>query len=264
MDVIQAIILGIVQGLTEFLPVSSSGHIIIGKALLGVEINPDAATTFEVVVHAATVFSTLVVFRQEILKLLLGVFKFQYNEETQYVLKIGISMIPILIVGLFFKDEVEALFGEGVFLVGMMLLATAVLLTLSFFKKSGKRSITYLDAFIIGIAQSIAVLPGLSRSGTTISTGLLLGDKKEEIAKFSFLMVLIPILGESFLSLIKGEFTPEASGISTIALISGFVAAFLSGLFACKVMINIVKRGKLIWFAVYCFIMGLVSLIFLS
>lgn len=264
MDWIDALILGIVQGLTEYLPVSSSGHIIIGKALLGVEINPDAATTFEVIVHAATVFSTLVVFRKYILKLITGLFKFKYNEETQYILKIGVSMIPILIVGLFFKDKVEALFGEGVLLVGFMLLVTATLLTLSYFKKSGNRSINYLDAFIIGLAQSVAVLPGLSRSGTTISTGLMLGNKKEDVAQFSFLMVLIPILGEAFLSLIKGDFAPAASGISTFSLIVGFLAAFGSGLFACKVMLNIVKRGKLIWFAIYCMIVGLISIFFLS
>lgn len=262
MEWFEALLLGLVQGLTEFLPVSSSGHLIIGKELLGIEVNPGAETTFEVLVHAATVLSTLVVFRKDIIKLLIGTFQFKYNEETQYVLKIGISMIPILIIGLFFKDKVEALFGQGIALVGSMLLVTALLLTLSHFKKSGNRPITYLDAFIIGLAQSIAVLPGLSRSGTTISTGLLLGNRREDIAKFSFLMVLIPILGEAFLELIKGEFTPAASGISTLSLIVGFLGAFISGLFACKVMIAMVKRSKLIYFAIYCLIVGVIALIF--
>lgn len=260
MTELQALLLGLIQGLTEFLPVSSSGHLILGKELLGVQVNPGAETTFEVLVHAATVLSTIFVFRKDIWKLITGVFKFSYNEETQYVLKIFVSMIPILIVGLFFKDKVEALFGQGVLLVGCMLLVTALLLTLSHFKKSGKRPIGYLDAFIIGLSQAVAVLPGLSRSGTTISTGLLLGNKRGDIARFSFLMVLIPILGEAFLELIKGEFAPAASGISLPALIIGFLGAFISGLVACKVMIAMVKRSKLIYFAVYCLIVGLIAI----
>ena len=261
MEWFEALFLGLVQGLTEFLPVSSSGHLIIGKELLGIEVKPEAATTFEVVVHAATVLSTIFVFRKDIIRLLSGLFKFSYNEETQYLLKIAVSMIPILVVGLFFKDKVEALFGQGVVLVGAMLLVTAMLLMLSHFKKSGDRPIGYFDALIIGLMQSIAVLPGLSRSGTTISTGLLLGNKREDVARFSFLMVLIPILGEAFLELVKGEFAPAVSGISTLSLLVGFLAAFASGLFACKAMVALVKRSKLYYFAIYCFIIGIITLI---
>jgi len=258
----EALILGLVQGLTEFLPVSSSGHLIIGKELLGVYVNPDAETTFEVLVHCATVLSTIFVFRNEILKLLQGLFKFKMNEETDYVAKICISMIPVLIVGVFFKNNVKELFGEGVLLVGCMLLITATLLSLTHFVKfKQQKEISYLSAFIIGISQAIAVLPGLSRSGTTISTGLLLGNKKEDIARFSFLMVLIPILGETFLSVIGGEFSPQVSGIPLSAMITGFLAAFFSGLFACKVMIALVKRSKLIYFAIYCAVVGALAII---
>jgi len=259
----EALILGIVQGLTEFLPVSSSGHLIIGKELLGVEVNPNAQTTFEVLVHCATVLSTLFVFRNDIWKLIQGLFKFRMNDETRYIIKICVSMIPILIVGLFFKNEVELVFGKGIILVGIMLLITAILLSLThFIKFRQQKEISYWHAFIIGISQAIAVLPGLSRSGTTISTGLLLGNKKSEIAQFSFLMVLIPILGETFLSVLGGDFSPKVSGIPLSALITGFMAAFISGLFACKVMIAIVKRSKLIYFAIYCAVIGIVAILF--
>ena len=256
MNWIEAFILGLVQGLTEFLPVSSSGHLIIGKELLGVEIKPDAETTFEVLVHCATVMSTIFVFRHEIWKLLQGFFKFQKNEETLYIAKICVSIIPVMIVGLFFKEQVEVLFGKPA-IVGFALLATAVLLSLTHFVKfKQQKDISFADAFIIGVSQAFAVIPGLSRSGTTISTGLLLGNKREDIARFSFLMVLVPILGETFLDVIGGEFSPEKSGIPLSAMITGFLAAFLSGLFACKVMIAIVKRSKLIYFAIYCAIVG--------
>ena len=262
MSWIEALILGLVQGLTEFLPVSSSGHLIIGKELLGVQVHPDAETTFEVLVHCATVLSTVFVFREDIWKLIQGLFKFQMNEETQYIIKICISMIPIFIVGIFFKDQVKEIFGEGVVLVGFMLLITVVLLSLTHFVKfKQQKELSYLSAFIIGLSQAIAVLPGLSRSGTTISTGLLLGNKKEDVARFSFLMVLVPILGETFLSIIGGDFSPKVSGIPVSAMIVGFLAAFFSGLFACKVMIAIVKRSKLIYFAVYCAIVGATILI---
>ena len=262
MSWIEAFILGIVQGLTEFLPVSSSGHLIIGKEILGVHVDPGAETTFEVLVHCATVLSTIFVFRDEIWKLLQGLFKFKMNEETHYVAKICVSMIPVLIVGLFFKDQVKAIFGEGVLLVGLMLLITAILLSLTHFVEFNQRkNISYLHAFIIGVSQAIAVLPGLSRSGTTISTGLLLGNRREDIARFSFLMVLVPILGETFLSVVGGDFSPKVSGISHSAMIAGFLAAFFSGLFACKIMIAIVRRSRLIFFAGYCALAGLLTLV---
>ena len=261
MSWIEAIILGIVQGLTEFLPVSSSGHLVIGKELLGVEVNPDAETTFEVLVHCATVLSTICVFRNEIWKLILGGLKFKMNEETQYILKICVSMIPVLLVGLFFKQQVNDLFGEGVILVGCMLFITATLLSLTHFVKFRQtKNISYLNALIIGIGQAIAVIPGISRSGATISTGLLLGNKKEEMARFSFLMVLVPILGITFLDILGGDFSPQKSGIPVSAMITGFLAAFVSGLFACKVMIAIVKRSKLVYFAVYCAVIGAIAI----
>ena len=262
MSGLEAIILGFVQGLTEFLPVSSSGHLTIGKELLGIE---SSNLKFEVIVHAATVTSTIVVFYKEILNLIKGFFRFKLNDETNYLIKIAISMIPVFIIGIFFKEYVEEMFGSGLVIVGLSLLLTATLLILTNIIKPREREITKKDAFIIGVAQAIAVLPGLSRSGATISTGMMLGVKKEEIAKFSFLMVLVPVLGEAFLELISGEFTAAASGISITSLILGFVSAFVSGLFACKVMINLVKKAKLTGFAIYCAIIGvlcLVSLIF--
>lgn len=257
MNWIEALILGLVQGLTEFLPVSSSGHLEIGKALFG--IHSEQSLIFTVLVHGATVLSTIVVFRKEIAKLFKGLFKFEWNYETQYVSKLIVSMIPVAIIGFFFKDFVESLFKSNVMFVGLMLLVTATILTLSFFAKSKNKEISFLDAFIIGISQAIAVLPGISRSGSTIATGLLLGNKKEKIAEFSFLMVIVPILGENFLDLIQGEFVSNVS-VGTLPLAVGFIAAFISGLFACKWMVNIVKRGKLIYFAIYCLIIGLLAI----
>ena len=258
---LEAVVLGIVQGLTEFLPVSSSGHLAIGSDLFG--INGEENLTFAIVVHTATVLSTIVVLWNEVSILFKGFFSFKWNEPTQMVAKILISMIPVAIVGLFFKDQVEKLFGSGLLIVGCMLLVTAALLAFSYYAKPRpKAEISFKDAFIIGLAQACAVLPGLSRSGSTIATGLLLGDNKEQVAKFSFLMVIIPILGESFLSLMKGEFSPEASGISTETLIAGFLAAFISGTLACKWMINIVKKGKLIYFAYYCVVVGLFTIVY--
>ncbi|NDV57554.1 undecaprenyl-diphosphate phosphatase [Bacteroides sp. 519] len=257
----EALILGLIQGLTEYLPVSSSGHLAIGSALFG--ISGEENLTFAIAVHAATVLSTIVVLWKEIEWLFKGLFKFQWNDETRYVTNIIISMIPIGIVGVFFKDEVSAIFGEGLLIVGCMLLVTAALLSFSYYyKPRQKEKISMKDAFIIGISQACAIFPGLSRSGTTIATGLLLGNKKENIAQFSFLMVLVPILGEAFLDLMKGGFSAEASGIPTISLVIGFLAAFISGCFACKWMINIVKKGKLIYFAIYCAIAGVVTLVY--
>lgn len=262
MSILEAILLGIVQGLTEFLPVSSSGHLAIGQHLLGITFAEDASLTFGIVVHAATVMATITAFWGELKRLVVGGLKFKYNEETQYLLKIGLSMIPIMIVGLFFKDSVEALFGCGVQVIGVMLLVTAVLLTFShFFARRKPHPIGYLDALVIGLAQAVAVIPGLSRSGATISTGLMMGADRQQVAKFSFLMVLVPILGEAFLELIKGQFSPSESGISTVVLVAGFLAAYFSGLFACRVMIKIVSRGKLYYFAVYCVIIGIAAII---
>ena len=257
MSIIESILLGLLQGLTEFLPVSSSGHLVLAQDFMGIE---SPGVTFEIVVHAATVMSTIVVFRKEIWSLIQGFFKFSYNSETAYLLKIGLSMIPILIVGFLFKDNIEALFGSGRIIVGAFLLVTALLLILSQRMKSQEKPIKYKDALIIGLAQACAVVPGLSRSGTTIATGLMLGLKKDEVAKFSFLMVLIPILGEAFLQTVSGELSTVSVGIGVLPLICGFLAAFLSGLFACKVMIALVKKAKLTGFAIYCAIAGLISI----
>lgn len=260
----QSIILGLVQGLTEFLPVSSSAHLTIAKELLGVEASQDLV--FEVVVHAATVLATIIVFRKQIGKLLCGFFKFKNNDEMDYVLKILISLIPIFIVGMFFKDQVEMLF-SSLYVVGGALLVTAVLLYFSdkitmspLYKPNAYRNgISFWQAFVIGLGQAIAVIPGLSRSGTTISTGLLVGVKRDVVAQFSFLMVIIPILGETFLNVVGGELT--ASTVGALPLVLGFVAAFISGMFACKVMIALVKKASLKWFAFYCAVVGLAVII---
>ena len=269
MEWFEAIILGLIQGLTEFLPVSSSGHLVIGRELLGIEASEDLV--FEVLVHAATVLSTIVVFRKQIWSLLKGFFKFKYNDETDYLLKIAVSMIPVFIVGVFFKDYVEGLFGS-LTAVGCALLVTALLLAFSDlaskpgrapFLPAGKEyrnGISYWQAFVIGLGQAIAVAPGLSRSGTTISTGLICGVKRDIMAQFSFLMVLVPILGEAFLDIVSGEFS--ASSVGALPLILGFISAFISGLFACKVMIALVKKAKLSWFALYCAIAALCIFIF--
>lgn len=260
MNYLEALILGIIQGLTEFLPVSSSGHLEIGKAILGVQVEDNLV--FTVVVHAGTVLSTIIVFRKYILDLLKGLTKFKYNEETKYVCKIALSMVPVGIVGVFFKDDVEALFATDnmMFLVGCCLLFTAAILAFTYYAKEKQKDVSYRDAFLIGVAQTCAILPGLSRSGSTIATGLLLGNKKENIARFSFLMVLVPILGENILSLLKGDLAANAS-ISAGVLAVGFLSAFISGLLACSWMVKIVSKGKLIYFAIYCLIVGLISII---
>ncbi|MHC1703197.1 MAG: undecaprenyl-diphosphate phosphatase [Tenuifilaceae bacterium] len=259
MDIIQAIILGIVQGLTEFLPVSSSGHLEIGKALLGIEVNE--SLDFTIAVHGATVLSTIVVFRKEIVELILGVLKFKLNYETSYVFKILISMIPVGIVGLFFRDQVESLFEGNLLFVGLMLLLTAALLALSYyFKRDNTRPIGYIDAIVIGIAQALAVLPGLSRSGSTIATGLIIGNNKPEVARFSFLMVILPVLGINFLDIVGGNLGSE-QGVGFAALAAGFISAFIAGYLACSWMISLVKKGKLIWFGVYCAIVGTITII---
>lgn len=262
MDWLQALVLGLLQGLTEYLPVSSSGHLTIGSYLFG--LNGEDNLAFTVVVHVATVFSTLVVLWKEIDWILKGLFKFKLNDETKYFINILISMIPVGIVGVFFKDQVEEVFGSGLLIVGCMLLVTAALLVFSYYARPRQReNISPLHAFIIGLAQAVAVLPGLSRSGSTIATGLLLGNKKEKLAQFSFLMVIPPILGEALLDVVKGLKGEEAfGGIDALPLIVGFVAAFVSGCVACKWMINIVKKGKLVWFGVYCAIAGAATIVF--
>ncbi|MBR1465282.1 MAG: undecaprenyl-diphosphate phosphatase [Bacteroidaceae bacterium] len=275
MEWLEALIMGIFQGLTEFLPVSSSGHLALAGSLLGVN-DPDQILTFTVAVHVATVCSTLFILWKEVAWIFKGLFKTgdaivpsqhgirSLNEEQNYALNIIISMIPIGIVGLFFKDQIEAYF-SSLMVVGVCLLVTACLLSFSYFSKPRtKEHISMLDAFIIGIAQAFAALPGLSRSGSTIGTGLLLGNKKEKLAQFSFLMVIPPILGEALLDvkkIMEQGMETAMSGISTTALITGFAAAFITGCLACKWMINIVKRGKLIYFAIYCAIVGLATII---
>lgn len=260
MNWIEALILGLLQGLTEFLPVSSSGHLEIGKYLLGVEVENNLI--FTIVVHGATVLSTIVVFWKDIAKLFKGIFLFKLNEETRYVLKIAVSMIPIALVGLFFKDSVEALFSNGniLMIVGSMLLLTSILLGFTYFAKQKSKDISFGNAFIIGVAQTLAIMPGLSRSGSTIATGLLLGNRKADVAKFSFLMVLIPILGENVLSLLKGNIVADVS-VGIVPLFVGFISAFVSGLLACRWMVGLVKRGKLIYFAIYCALVGILVIV---
>ena len=269
MDWIEALILGIVQGLTEYLPVSSSGHLQIGQHLLGV--NEVGGLTFDIVVHVATVLSTLVVLWKEVTWIFKGLFKWdgKMNEEQKYALNIIISMIPIGIVGLFFKDYIDEIFQGSLLIVGVCLLVTAFLLALThFYKPKEREHISPLHAFIIGIAQAIAVLPGLSRSGSTIATGLLLGNSRKNLAQFSFLMVIPPILGEALLDF-KHIVAPsaeyiaehgEAAQLPMSALIVGFIAAFLSGCFACYWMISFVKKAKLIYFAIYCTIIGALAI----
>lgn len=258
MDLLEAIILGIIQGLTEFLPVSSSGHLEIGKYLFGVD--AETSFSFSVIVHGATVLSTIVVFRKEIIRIFRGVVKFKMNSETDFALKIGTSLIPIFIVGFFLDEQVESLFNGNIVFVGLMLLVTALLLIVSSLIKRGSRDISYLDAFIIGIAQAFAVLPGVSRSGATISTGLILGNKKENLAEFSFLMVLIPVIGANLAELAKGEFS-AAGSISPGILVAGFISAFITGYLACTWMIALVRKGKLYWFGIYCIVIGLVAIL---
>lgn len=254
MNYLEALILGLIQGLTEFLPVSSSGHLELGKSILGVEAKE--SLTFTVVVHGATVLSTIVIFWKDIIRLIIGLFQFKWNFETKYIAMIAVSMIPVGIVGVFFKDQVESLFSGNILLVGSMLIVTGLLLSFTYLVKVNTKEINFKDAFIIGIAQAFAIIPGISRSGSTIATGLLLGNKKEEVARFSFLMVLVPIIGANLKDVFDGSFSASSGSISGMALIIGFFAAFVSGLIACKWMIELVKRQKLIYFAIYCFVIG--------
>lgn len=261
MNWFEALFLGIIQGLTEFLPVSSSGHLALTGTLFGLSGEKNLA--FAVVVHAATVLSMICVLWNEITGLIKGLFSFKWNAETQMICKILLSMVPVLIVGLFFKKYVEILFGSSLALIGIMLWLTASLLLFSsYFKPKEKSDLSFKDVCLIGVAQACAVMPGLSRSGSTIATGLMLGNKKETIAKFSFLMVIIPVLGEALLDIKKGHFSMESLGISPWVLLIGFFAAFITGLLACRLMIHLVKNSKLVYFAYYCFALGLFAVIF--
>ncbi len=257
---IEALILGIVQGLTEFLPVSSSGHLEIGKVLLNVEVKEDI--TFTVLVHFATVLSTITVFFREIKELARGLFAFRWNTETKYVSKILVSMIPVLVVGVLFKDEVESLFSGNLILVGGALLVTAALLISTQLVKAGTKNIPFLDALLMGIAQAVAVIPGISRSGATISTGLLLKNGRSDVAKFSFLMVLLPIIGAALLDILSLSSEAGESSIQAGSLVVGFLAAYVAGVLACSWMIRLVKKGNLYWFALYCAVVGIISIVF--
>ncbi len=257
MDSLDALILGIIQGLCEFLPVSSSGHLEIGKVILLKEIKEDLS--FTLMVHAATVLSTMVVLHKDILDLIKGSFSLKLNEKNTYLLKIIVSMIPVVIVGLFFKDQLESLFTGNLVLVGSMLIITSLLLSFTYYFKRTEGNISFSKAIIIGIAQAVAVLPGISRSGSTIAMAIVLGIDKEKAAKFSFLMVLLPILGASCKELLDGGL--DTNNLLTKEMLIGFLSAFISGIIACKFMLKIVKEGKLIYFGIYCALAGLTSLI---
>ena len=258
MEVLDAIILGIIQGLTEFLPVSSSGHLELGKAILGDESIPKESLLFTVVLHFATALSTIVVYRKEVWEILKGLFQFKWNEETRFSLKIIVSMIPATLVGLFFEEQLELLFGGMIQLVGFMLIVTALLLYFADRAKDTENKVSFSNAFVIGLAQAIAILPGISRSGATISTSVLLGVDKSKAARFSFLMVVPLIFGKIFKDVLSGDLSFQAEGI--IPMSAGFIAAFIAGLAACTWMIQLVRKSKLTYFAVYCLIVGLLAI----
>ena len=260
MEIIDAIILGIIQGLTEFLPVSSSGHLELGKAILGDNSVPKESLLFTVVLHFATALSTIVVFRKDIWSLLKGLFQFKWNEDLQFISKIIVSMLPAVIVGLFFEEQLEALFGGNILLVGCMLIVTAVLLFMADKAKDTQKKVSFKNAFVIGVSQAIAMLPGISRSGATISTSVLLGNDKTKAARFSFLMVVPLIFGKIAKDILGGELTYDASNFTALSI--GFIAAFVAGLFACTWMISLVKKSKLSYFAIYCVIVGLIAITF--
>ncbi len=258
MSSFDAFILGIIQGLTEFLPVSSSGHLELGKAILGDTSVPEESLLFTVVVHFATALSTIVIFRKDIVEIVQGLFSFKWNKETQFSAKIILSMLPAVIVGLFFEEQLEALFGGNILLVGCMLIITAALLYFADRAKDTQKNVSFPNAFVIGVSQAIAMLPGISRSGATISTSVLLGNDKSKAARFSFLMVIPLIFGKIAKDIMGGALTTEVSNIS--ALVIGFFAAFIAGLLACTWMIKLVKKSKLSWFAIYCLIVGLIAI----
>ena len=260
MEIIDAIILGIIQGLTEFLPVSSSGHLELGKAILGDNSVPEESLLFTVVLHFATALSTIVVFRKDILNLIKGALKFKWNDDLQFVAKIAVSMIPAVIVGLFFEEQLEALFGGNILLVGCMLIITAVLLFLADKAKDTDKKVSFKNAFVIGVSQAIAMLPGISRSGATISTSVLLGNDKTKAARFSFLMVVPLIFGKIAKDVLSGDLTYDSGNFTSLSI--GFAAAFIAGLFACTWMISLVKKSKLSYFAIYCVIVGIIAIAF--
>ncbi len=255
---IEALILGLLQGLTEFLPVSSSGHLELGSALFGLE---EENLTFSIIVHGATFLSVLVVFRRDIINLIISVLRFQWNDETKFVSLLILSAVPVGLVGVLFKENIESLFGNNILFVGMMLLVTSLLLLLTHFAPKNHKDITLKSALIIGLAQTLAILPGISRSGATISTALYLGIDREKATRFSFLMVLIPIFGATFLEILDLAKATEPSAIATSSLVTGAVAAFGSGLFACSWMLKIVRRGKLAWFSIYTAIVGITAIL---
>lgn len=258
MSYLDAIILGIVQGFTEFLPVSSSGHLELGKAILGDQSIPKESLLFTVVVHFATALSTVVVFRKDIFEIIRGLLQFKWNEEFQFSLKVVLSMIPAAIIGVAFSDKLEALFDGKILFVGVMLLVTAILLLLADKAKNTVNDVSYKNAFVIGVAQAIAILPGISRSGATIATSVLLGVDRGKAARFSFLMVVPLILGKMAKDVMSGDISTEATNFGTLSV--GFIAAFICGLIACTWMISLVKRAKLYYFAIYCFIVGLLAI----
>lgn len=258
MEVIDAILLGIIQGLTEFLPVSSSGHLELGKAILGDNLVPEESLLFTVVLHFATALSTIVVFRKDIYNIIKGVFAFKWNEDTKFVAKIAVSMLPAAIIGFTFESELSALFGGNIKLVGFMLIITALLLYLADKAKNTNKKVSFSNALVIGFSQAIAMLPGISRSGATISTSVLLGNDKTKAARFSFLMVVPLIFGKIAKDILSGELTYDSQNFSALSI--GFAAAFISGLFACTWMIALVKKSKLKYFAYYCVIVGLIAI----
>lgn len=277
MDTLQALLLGIVQGLAEYLPISSSGHLEIAQGLLGLDLSGADALQFDIMLHVATVLSTIVILWREFSGMCVSFFTLKKDENTSLVCKILVSCIPVGVVGLFFKDSIEQFYGHNLTVVGTCLLVTAALLAFAYYsrtrsliKKSGAdgsasigRPISYVDAFVIGCAQAVAVLPGLSRSGSTIATGIMLGDRRDSVARFSFLMVIIPILGQALLDLVKGlKDGGFDSSVGFMPMFAGFMASFIVGCIACKWMLEIVRRGRLVWFAVYCAIVGVVCLIF--
>lgn len=258
MEIIDAIILGIIQGLTEFLPVSSSGHLELGKAILGDDSIPEESLLFTVVLHFATALSTIVVFRKDVLDIFKGLFQFKWNEEVQFAVKIIISMIPAAIVGFFLEDFMEVFFDGAIIIVGIMLIVTAILLYLADMAKTTNKDVSYRSAFIIGLAQAVAMLPGISRSGATISTSVLLGIDKTKSARFSFLMVVPLIFGKVAKDILGGDLNFENAQMGAMG--AGFAAAFIAGLFACTWMIQLVKKSKLSYFAIYCFVVGLIAI----